>query len=204
MRKFLFLQTKSLRNINTNKILRVTFKFYSMSVKIQCPACLEKYVAGEEYIGQRFRCRCDAVVEVPKLSVFAKRSRVQANPPRTSPEISAQKPTRKSSTSRPTPPSSGKTSANRDSDHDKTPSEKRSLTVYGLLAIFFGTSGILAALACFAFLGSMFFSPILKTRQNDLEALGIAACVFIVAFTLAAFFRLADLALRRSNTRLFF
>lgn len=166
-----------------------------MSIKIQCPLCRRKYCADDLYIGERFHCLCGAIVEVPGKNAFTQQRKKPSDKPRPVSQIAEKTPSGKS------PKTSPKTKA---ADSDAARPEKRALTIYGLLAIFFGTSGCLAALACFALLGSAFFSPVFGSRQNDLEALGIAACVFIAAFTLAAFFRLADLALRRSDTRFFF
>ncbi len=172
-----------------------------MSIRIQCPQCLEKYSAGEEYIGKRFECRCGALIEVPELSTLFPAP--EARKPR--------KPTQKAA-----PP---KEEAARSPPPEANPAPKAPLppqpqvedvtetpgpTAYGLLAVLFGTTGLLAFLATGVFAFSAVWHPLTGTPESDCLALLSAFATFTLAFLLAALFRLTDLAVRRSGTRCFF
>lgn len=172
-----------------------------MSIKIQCPQCSEKYNAGEEYIGKRFKCRCGALVEVPELGAFFRKP----DP--------ANAPAEKSSPLPQPPPTASAPLPNREKQSEAPEKnlnpapqkpESAGITAYGILAILFGTTGTLAILAAGTFAVSAFWKPLLGNAENDCRALGAALGIFVLAFLLAAVFRLADLAVRRSGTRCFF
>ncbi len=171
-----------------------------MSIRIQCPQCLEKYSAGEEYIGKRFECRCGALIEVPELSSLFPAAEAQApGKPAgkaAAPKESASKiPPPETNTPKAEPPPQAQ------SGHA---AETPGTTIYGLLAVLFATTGLLSFLATGVFAFSAVGHPLLGTTENDCLALLVAFAAFTLAFLLAALFRLTDLAVRRSGIRCFF
>ena len=176
-----------------------------MSIRIQCPQCLEKYSAGEEYIGKRFECRCGALIEVPELSALFPAA--EAQKPSKPTEKSAPPP--KEAAAKKTPPapeahSSPKTSTPPPEIQPECTTETPGPTIYGFLAVLFGTTGLLALFATVLFAFSAVWHPLLGTTENDGRALLVAFATFALSFLLAALFRLTDLAVRRSGIRCFF
>lgn len=172
-----------------------------MSIKIQCPQCREKYSAGEEYIGRRFKCRCGALIEVPDLSAFLRKTDRATAPVEKSPPPQATSP-KNADAFPPQEKQSGEPEKNPSSTSGKP--EYCGITAYGILAILFGTTGTLAVIAAGTFAASAFWQPLFGNAESDCRASGIALGIFVVAFLLAAVFRLADLVIRRSGTRYFF
>lgn len=182
------------------KEFRPQFKQSIMSIRIQCPQCLEKYSAGEEYIGKRFECRCGALIEVPELSTLFPAA--EAQKPRKPAEKSAPPP--KDETAKSPPPEANpapKAPPPPQAQSDRT--TETGTTAYGLLAVLFGTTGLLSFLATGVFAFSAVWHPLLGTTENDCLALLAAFATFTLAFLLAALFRLTDLAVRRSGMRCF-
>lgn len=164
-----------------------------MSIKIQCPQCREKYSAGEEYIGKRFKCRCGALVEVPDLNAFFRKT-----PEDNSGETEIKPPPKQENSP------DARQEKTPDAPPENTPPARSGITAYGILAILFGTTGTLAILAAGTFAVSAFRKPFFGSAENDFYALAAAFGLFVVAFLLAAVFRLADLVIRRSGMRYFF
>lgn len=147
-----------------------------MSVKIICPRCGEKYDAAPEYVGRQFQCRCGAVVAVPvPEEVFGEAAPAAE---RGVPEPTAVPATR--------------------------PAERSRLNAYGLLALVFGTLGSAALVAAGVLSATAFAAPVSGSAKGDLLVAACAVGAFAAAFALAAFFRIADVALRRSGLRYFF
>lgn len=146
-----------------------------MSVKIICPRCGEKYDAAPEYVGRQFLCRCGAVVAVPvPEEVFGE------SVPAAEPGVPAE------------PESAPR------------PKTRSRLNAYGLLALVFGTLGTAALVAAGALSATAFTAPVSGAAKGDLCAAAFAFGAFATAFALAALFRIADAALRRSGLRCFF
>lgn len=176
-----------------------------MSIRIQCPQCLEKYSAGEEYIGKRFECRCGALIEVPELSTLFP----AAEPPKPRKPAEKSAPPPKEDAAKATPPAP---EANSIPKAEPPPTELRTdhatqtpgTTIYGFLAVLFGTTGLLSFLVTLLFAFTTVWHPLLGTTENDGRALLVAFATFALSFLLAALFRLTDLAVRRSGIRCFF
>ncbi len=147
-----------------------------MSVKIICPRCGEKYDAAPEYVGRQFQCRCGAVVAVPvPEEVFGEAAPAAE---RGVPEPAAVPATR--------------------------PAERSRLNAYGMLALVFGTLGSASLVAAAALSAMAFTAPVSGGSKGDLFVAACAFGAFVAAFALAALFRVADVALRRSGLRYFF
>lgn len=150
-----------------------------MSVKIQCPQCREKYDAGNEYIGRRFRCKCNAIIAVPDLD-----------------EILG------------APDSDGKAQPEGAPQAGETLSQASPVSVqvtfYGCMALLFGTSGTLAASASLIVAVFACVSPIFGTAEENAYVATGTFGFALIAFLAAAVFRIADLAIRRSGTHYFF
>ncbi|MGN0835717.1 MAG: hypothetical protein ACI4QA_07860 [Candidatus Spyradosoma sp.] len=148
-----------------------------MSVKIICPRCGERYDAAPEYVGRQFLCKCGAVVAVPvPEEVFGES--VPAEPPKDGAA----------------PAGVPETGAPR----------RARLNAYGVLALVFGTTGSAALVASAGLVATAFAAPLSGVRAGDLFAAACAFGAFVAAFALAALFRLADVALRRSGAGYFF
>lgn len=84
------------------------------------------------------------------------------------------------------------------------PKTRSRLNAYGLLALVFGTLGTAALVAAGALSATAFTTPVSGAAKGDLCAAAFAFGAFATAFALAALFRIADAALRRSGLRCFF
>lgn len=147
-----------------------------MSIKVQCPQCREKYNAGNEYLGRRFRCRCGAVIAVPDLDEILN-----------APDAFGEIPNRA-------------TSVDTELPFPKAPRP----TLYGLFALTSGTTGTLAGLGFLIVSVAAYTSPIFNTPREDAYAAAGSFAVSLLAFFAAAVFRIADLTVRRSGSVYFF
>lgn len=147
-----------------------------MSVKVECPQCREKYNAGNEYIGRRFRCKCNAVIAVPDLDEILAAPDTSGNAPKQGPSTENSPPFR----------------------------ENARFTLYAFLALTCGTTGALAVLGFFIISVCACTSPIFNSSQENACVAAVSFAIALLSFLCAAVFRTADLALRRSPTRYFF
>lgn len=149
-----------------------------MSIKIQCPQCHEKYNAGNEYIGRRFRCRCNAIIAVPDLDEILSAPGADGN------AVEQQN------------PAEAKSQPIETSTQQSVPARP---SIYGFLALFSGTSGVLTALNATVFAVAACTSPILPSPQENVAVVVGSLLGALLAFFAAAVFRLADLAARRNG-----